>query len=124
MVDDEKKNNNEEYPLLFGDSEEQQEAQLKRRYKHAWESAEKAAILLKEEYGAEKVWVFGSLADEARFNLWSDIDLAAAGIPEDRFYAAVAALTRLITDFKVDLIDINDCKESLQQAVKSEGLEI
>lgn len=68
--------------------------------------------------------VFGSLVDRSRFNRWSDIDLAVLGIPAARFYAAVGAVTRLITDFKVDLVDIDDCKESISKAIIREGVEI
>lgn len=113
----------EDYPLLFIDEEDEQR-ELERRYKKALAAAEEAARLLKEDYGAKKVWIFGSLTDQDRFNKWSDIDLAVQGVPSDRFYSAVGAVTGLISDFKVDLIDIDNCKDSLAKAVESEGQEI
>lgn len=113
------------YPLLFSDNQDDQDReQIRERYERAWEEAKKAACLLKEKYGAKKVIVFGSLVDLSRFNRWSDIDLAVSGIPAARFYAAVGAVTRLITDFKVDLVDIYDCKESISKAIIREGVEI
>ncbi|MCK8824314.1 nucleotidyltransferase family protein [Fuchsiella alkaliacetigena] len=113
----------EEYPLLFADEEEEQR-KLEQRYQRALTAARKAAELLKEEYGAEQVWIFGSLAEQERFNKWSDIDLAARGIAPEKFYAAVGAVTGLVEEFKVDLIDIDDCKESLAETVENEGVEV
>jgi len=94
MSQDEVKKNNcdkEEYPLLFADDEEQKQEELKKRYKRAWNCAREAATLLKRDYKAKKVWVFGSLVDESRFNIWSDIDLAADGIPDSKFYSIYGA---------------------------------
>ncbi len=40
------------------------------------------------------------------FTPWSDVDLAVWDVPDDKFYAAVGAVTGLDTDFKVDLVDV------------------
>ncbi|WP_256258005.1 hypothetical protein [Neomoorella thermoacetica] len=47
---------------------------------------------------------FGSLVDRSRFTYWSDVDLAAWGIPDDRFYAAVGAVTGVSEKFRVNLL--------------------
>jgi predicted nucleotidyltransferase len=106
------------YPLLFKDKDTDIEA----RYKKAWQEARKAAAILKKDFGAERVWVFGSLTDKSRFHKRSDIDLAEVGIPAKRFYAAVAAVTRSIKDYKVDLVDLTDCREAVKKAVEKEGI--
>ena len=49
------------------------------RRRKAWFVAERAAQLLREQFGAQRVVVFGSLAHEKGFGRWSDIDLAAWG---------------------------------------------
>lgn len=79
---------------------------------------------MKEKYGARKVVAFGSLIDGSRFTRWSDVDLAAWGIPDDRFYAAVGAVTGLSERFRVDLVDPEACRESLRKAIESEGVEL
>ena len=112
------------YPLLFVKDSAENDEQLTRRYQEAWQEAEKAAVLLKKNYGAEKVLAFGSLINRFRFNRWSDIDLAAVGIPDKDFYAAVGALTGIITKFKIDLVDLEDCKRSLKDVIENEGVEI
>lgn len=95
-----------------------------RRRQQAWRVARQAAKLLREEYGAHKVVVFGSLAHEDWFTPWSDIDLAAWGIPPERFYGAVAAVTGLSSAFQVDLVDLDTCRSSLRDVVEREGIEL
>jgi predicted nucleotidyltransferase len=97
-------------------------SQLERRRKQALRVARQAASLLHNEFDAQKVMLFGSLAIPGNFTLWSDIDLAVFGVPADRFYAAVAAITGLSAEFKVDLIDAETCKASLRDAIDQDGI--
>lgn len=96
--------------------------QLERRRKRAIRLARQAAALLRAEFGARDVILFGSLASPGGFTLWSDIDLAVFGVPADRFYAAIAAITGLSAEFKVDLIDAEVCKASLREAIDRDGI--
>ena len=66
---------------------------LNDRREKALKVAKKAATLLREKFGAQKIVFFGSLTNEDAFSAWSDIDLAAWGIPPDKFFSAVAAIT-------------------------------
>ncbi len=125
MTDTNKKVANREelrkkYPLLFINKEDQ-EKKLKEKFNVAWYEARRGAAMLKNDFEAKKVWVFGSLLDSSRFNDWSDIDLAVEGVPDSRYYSAVGAITRLITQYKVDLLDINECKEYIRKEIIREG---
>ncbi|QGP92258.1 hypothetical protein MGLY_16280 [Neomoorella glycerini] len=64
------------------------------------------------------------MLDRSRFTRWSDVDLAAWGIPDDQFYAAVGVVTGLSEKFKVDLVDPEACRDSLRSAIESEGVEL
>jgi predicted nucleotidyltransferase len=77
---------------------------------------------LREEFKARHVVLFGSLASETGFTEWSDIDLAAWGIPPERFYAAVATVTGLSSTIKVDLIDPETCRPGLKAIIEREGI--
>lgn len=94
------------------------------RQAQAQRLARQAAQLLREKFGARRVVLFGSLASQSDFDHWSDIDLAAWGIPADRFYAAVAAVTGLSPDFKIDLIDPDTCRPGLRSIIEREGVEL
>jgi len=97
---------------------------VEKRRRLAWDLAKHAAKLLRDEFGAKKVFVFGSLAYEQGYSPWSDIDLAVLGIPAKHFYSAVAAVTSLSSSFKLDLVDLVDCRSSLKKAIEEEGCEI
>ncbi|MFW6016937.1 MAG: nucleotidyltransferase family protein [bacterium] len=111
-----KKNYREKYPLLYTNEHKK----VEKRYKKALTEAQKAASLLKNQFGAEKVWLFGSLRNKDKFHIKSDIDLAEVGIPDERFYAAVGAINR--GEFKIDLVDIKNCRKSIRKAIDKEGI--
>ncbi len=98
------------------------EVSSRRRRAHV--TARKVADLLRGEFGAKQVIIFGSLARPGGFSLWSDIDIAARGIPSARFFEAVGAVTGLSAEFKIDLIDLESCTAGLQATIKAEGREL
>lgn len=100
----------------------EEEAALQQRREEAWSVARVAAAALRERFGATRVVVFGSLTRPARFTRWSDIDLAAWGVPAERSYQAVAAVSSLSPHFKIDLVDIETCRPALRQAIEREGV--
>lgn len=94
------------------------------RRDRAWGVAQMAADVLRERFGASRVVVFGSLAHDEWFTRWSDIDLAAWGIPPDAFFRAVAAVTGLSAEFKVDLVDPHDCRPEVRRVIEREGVAV
>ncbi len=98
--------------------------QLDARWKRAQRLAHAAATLLRDEFSATKVLLFGSLLHRSWFTPWSDIDLAVWGVPQERFFAAVAAVTALSKEFKIDLVDPEMCRISLLDAITRDGIEI
>lgn len=101
-----------------------QKEYLADRREKALKVAREAAALLRQNFGAEKVVVFGSLTNEESFTSWSDIDLAAWGISPDNFYLAVAAVTGLSPFFKIDLVEPDNCRKSITEVIYREGVEI
>lgn len=98
--------------------------ELARRRERAWAVARQAAQLLREQFGATRVVVFGSLARAEAFTLWSDIDLAAWGLrPEDTF-RAVAALIGFDTEIAVNLVDVTACRPAVREAIEREGIDL
>ena len=101
-----------------------EERKIITRKQTGWALARKAANLLKSEFGAEKVLVFGSLLHVSSFTLWSDIDLSASGIAVDKYYAAVAAVADLSSSARIDLVDLESCRPSLRDTISIEGVEL
>ena len=86
--------------------------------------ARDVAKILKLKYGAQKVVLIGSLLDADGFTPWSDIDIAVWGIASGKFYQAVAAVTGMSAEFKIDLIDPETCRPALLEAIEEDGQEI
>ncbi len=102
----------------------EEQAKLKERQQQAWELAHKAARVLREEFGASKVVVFGSLAHRAWFSSQSDIDIAAWGIAPEHFYSAVGSLAEFSPTFNIDLVDPVHCAPALLEKLEGEGIEL
>ncbi len=98
--------------------------QLLRRYQQAWEIAEKGAQLLKKEFHAKEVFVFGSLVHKELFHMKSDVDLAVRGLDEKRYYRAVSRLLDLDADIQTDLVMTENASESLRTRIEKEGIAI
>ncbi|MBW2354524.1 MAG: nucleotidyltransferase domain-containing protein [Deltaproteobacteria bacterium] len=97
---------------------------LKERRAKGLELAKKASLLLRQRYGAKRVVLFGSLARTKTFSSWSDIDLAVWGIAPDKFFSAVAAVTDLSPDFRIDLVEPDTCREAMKDSIQKHGIEI
>ncbi|GEM_PF-5834147 len=65
-----------------------------RRRRQAQAAAEACARMLKEQFGAREVYIFGSLTGQSR----SDTDLAVEGLAPERYIAALSALWQLLPD--------------------------
>lgn len=100
----------------------EKEKSLSRRRVRALEMAQQAADFLRAEYGVTEVILFGSLAHGHWFSATSDIDLAVRDIPKHDYFAAVARLQDLSSEFGVDLVDLHNCKPALRKAVEAEGI--
>ena len=100
------------------------EQQMGKLWEEAWEVARTAAHLLRERFGVDRVVVFGSLVHREYFNRWSDIDIAAWGIPPDQFYRAVAAVTGISHEFQINLVEPEGCRPSVRQSIEREGIDL
>jgi predicted nucleotidyltransferase len=96
--------------------------QPRERWERAWRVAQTAAEVLRQQFGATRVVAFGSLARRDWFTPWSDIDLAAWGISPGAFYRAVAVVTGISSEFRLDLVATEDCQPSLQHVIEREGV--
>lgn len=99
-------------------------SKVKARMSKAWRLARKAARILREQYHAERVAVFGSLLRPSRFTQWSDLDIAAWGIPPEQTFRAIGAVMDLDPSFGINLVDVNTCTPSLLKAIEQEAVDI
>jgi predicted nucleotidyltransferase len=97
------------------------QAHLSQRLEKARQLALEAAALLKEQFHAERVMLFGSLVHGGWFSPSSDVDLAVWGLDPLTYLSAVAQLQDLSPDFKVDLVRMERCSTRLEQVILKEG---
>jgi predicted nucleotidyltransferase len=96
--------------------------QLEARRRRATEIAVAAATILKQDYQARRVVLFGSAIHPRRFHSRSDIDLAVWGLDEREYYRAVARLLSLDPSFEVDLVQMEYARPLLRQTILREGV--
>lgn len=111
----------ESYRLTAQRRKQAEIAQTKQRWQQAQNLAQQAATFLRVNYGVETVILFGSALERDRFHLTSDVDLAISRLPAEDFFTAVAQLQDLSSEFKVDLVQLENCQESLREAILAEG---
>jgi predicted nucleotidyltransferase len=99
-------------------------SRVKARREKGWKLARKAAQLLRKKFQAERVAVFGSLLYESRFTQWSDIDIAAWGIPSDQTFRAIGAVMDLDSSLEINLVDVNTCSSTLLKSIEQEAVDV
>lgn len=82
--------------------------------------AERLSQQLVKNFGVEAIYLFGSLAWGDIFTPETDIDLAVAGLPAARYLEALSFLER-ISDFPIDLVDLNNVSEEFSRRIVTEG---
>lgn len=100
---------------------ERQGARVRRR-RRALVLASRAAVLLRDEFGAERVALFGSVREEGLFFEGSDVDLAVWGLPEEHYLRAVSRLLSLDPGIPVDLVRVEDARPTLRTVIDEEGV--
>lgn len=99
----------------------EQHTEISGRRKQALSVARKATKLLKTEFGATEVILFGSLARRNSFSLYCDIDLAVRGIAPEKFFVASAAIERVDVNFQIELVELETCSPAILKNVEKDG---
>ena len=102
--------------------QQQRAHRLAQRRERAWQVARQAAHILKEQFGARQVAVFGSVVSLGSFHQHSDVDLAVWGLAECMYYQAVGRLQSLDPDIAVDVVEMELAAPGLQAAVEHTGV--
>lgn len=97
---------------------------VKARQSRAWQVAREAARILKKQFGAQKVMVFGSLVHPALFHRQSDVDLVVWGLVGRDYFRAASVLLDIDPSISIDLVAFEDARPGLQEVVLKEGREL
>jgi len=86
--------------------------------------AQEIAAVLKRDFSAQRVILFGSALSLQKFHLRSDIDIAVAGIPFQKFLGAYSRALDITKHFNIDLVDLNACRPAISAKIESAGVEL
>ena len=100
--------------------QQRQLAQFKVLKYRAWQDTQHIAKVLRQDFGATGIFVYGSLVKD-QFSAESDIDIAVTGIAKDRFFEAVAVVNDGC-DRWVDLKPIESLEPYFWQRIQSQGI--
>ncbi len=84
--------------------------------------AREAASILREQFNAKRVVLFGSLAHQAWFTPQSDVDIMVEGVND--YFHAWRVVEKIISKRRVDLIDWDMASEGLKRAITRKGIEL
>jgi predicted nucleotidyltransferase len=96
----------------------------KGRRERAWKVAQAAAELLRQDFHASRIVVFGSLARDGSFTQWSDVDIAAWGIDPKDTLRAIGAVMDMDAGMDINLVDVNTATPALIKAIDQDGVEL
>ena len=91
------------------------------REQQAWDLAGRAATLLRDEFHADRVLIFGSLIHAGCFTIWSDVDVAASGLDRRDTLRAMERVHDLSQEIPINLVDITTCSDALRREIEREG---
>lgn len=99
------------------------EAELRRQ--DALLKAKRAASFIKSDYGAAKVYLYGSLAWSRSFGPRSDIDLLVEGFGRpDAYWRMLSEIWALTAPFPPSVVLAEDAQVSLLTKVREKGVEL
>ncbi|MEC4894293.1 MAG: nucleotidyltransferase domain-containing protein [Oscillatoria sp. PMC 1051.18] len=101
---------------------QQEQEKMVKKQQSGWKVAKEAAELLKREFGAQKVVIFGSMLKLDKLHDRSDLDLAVWGLNPRDYYRAVGKLLSLDPDIPVDLVEVESAKPHILKVIEEEGV--
>lgn len=104
--------------------EAERKATLEKRRQKAFAIARQIADMLRQDFGATEIYLFGSVLRPGEFHAHSDIDLAADGIAPARYLTAVAKALIMAEEFSVDLVDIAECQPEFEDSILRKGIKL
>lgn len=116
-----------EYAKGLARRKRERKERRRRRRQQAREIARRCAEMLRDEYGAHRVVLFGSAArEDVPFYSNSDIDLAERGVPDEKFLEAYGRCSEkeLSEGFQVQLVPIEDAYDSMKRTINNQGIEL
>ena len=109
-----------EYKKHWRERAEQEVALQRELASKARAEAMRVAQVLVRDFGARRVYLYGSLAQEDGFHQQSDVDLAVEGIAPQRFFK-VWASAGVHSSVPIDLVDLDEVGDKMRRLILEYG---
>jgi predicted nucleotidyltransferase len=112
-----------EYVEAWRERLAKQKGEQRMRAQELRQVARTCARRLVQDFGASKVYLFGSLVEEELVHDRSDIDLAVEGLEGRLYFKALRELWRLLPEGgELDLVPLEQARPDLTRRVTTEGV--
>jgi predicted nucleotidyltransferase len=102
--------------------EDERRRRVNERLSQLRASVPHAVRVLRENYGASRIWLFGSVAT-GEVDERSDLDLAVEGISSQSYFNALSELLRNL-GHAIDLVRVEEAPPMLLERIRLEGREL
>ncbi len=94
---------------------------LSQRFDQACQDFDKIVKIIIQKYNPERIYQWGSLLNREIFSEISDIDIAVEGITSAELFFQLYGDIMNLTDFSIDLVQIEKIEPEFAELIKSKG---
>lgn len=95
-----------------------------REIKQLLDRTRKLGQRVKEDFGAKRVLLFGSLARQADFQPDSDIDLAVEGLHGSQYWEVWRVAEEYFPERQVEVVEIETASQTMRQMIEKYGIDL
>ena len=114
----------EKAKAFLEEKERKQQEKLDVLYARAIRDFDVIKEMIIEHYQPRRIYQWGSLLDRSMFRDYSDIDIAVEGVDEPARFFKMYGEAEKLTDFSLDLLDINCIEPEFADIIKQKGVQV
>lgn len=105
----------------FLNRDKKREEKNRKRHGLAVRQLDKAVAVIIDRFSPVRIWTWGSILREERFNEMSDIDLAVEGITDFRVWSELEKTALSFFDMPLDLVRWEDLLPEHRESIQARG---
>ena len=106
------------------DKLKKQQEELDKKFQQASQDFNAICEMIIRDFQPESIYQWGSLLERNKFSAISDIDIAVSGIKDARKYFQLLKKAEELTDFPVDIIQLEKIHPLHKEMILKKGIKI
>lgn len=106
------------------DKLKKQQEELDKKFQQACQDFNAICEMIIRDFQPESIYQWGSLLERNKFSAISDIDIAVSGIKDARKYFQLLKKAEELTDFPLDIIQLEKIHPLHKEMILKKGIEI